>query len=79
MSLTRLLTAAVLGLSLTLSAGPALAQKESLRPAVGKPLQEAQKLVQAKKFKEALGPIGEAEKVGGLTEYEAFVEAVRTA
>lgn len=73
--LTRLLSAALIGLSLSLAAGPVLAQKESLRPAVGKPLQEAQKLVQAKKFKEALGPIGEAEKVGGLTAYEGFVVA----
>lgn len=51
------------------------AQKESLRPAVGKPLQEAQKLIQAKKFKEALGPISQAEAVGGLTPYESFVTA----
>lgn len=72
--LIRLLSAAVIGLSL-LAPLPASAQKDSLRPAVGKPLQEAQKLVQAKKFKEALGPIGEAEKVGGLTEYEGFVVA----
>lgn len=71
-TLTRLLTAATLGLSL-LAPLPASAQKDSLRPAVGKPLQEAQKLVQAKKFKEALGPIGQAEKVGGLTAYEGFV------
>lgn len=70
----RLLSAAVLGLSL-LAPLPVSAQKDTLRPAVGKPLQEAQKLVQAKKFKEALGPIGEAEKVGGLTEYEGFVVA----
>lgn len=58
-----------------LSASAAHAQKDSLRPAVGKPLQEAQKLIQAKKFKEALKPIGVAEKVGSLTEYEAFVTA----
>lgn len=72
--LTRLITAALLGLGLGLST-PALAQKDSLRPQVGKPLQDAQKLVQAKKFKEALGPIGQAEAVGGLSDYEAFVVA----
>lgn len=71
----RLLKPLFLALGLSLLAGPVLAEKDSLRPAVGKPLQEAQKLIQAKKFKEALGPIGEAEKVGGLTAYESFVTA----
>lgn len=54
-------------------ASPVFAEKESLRPAVGKPLQEAQKQMTAKKYKEALVSIGQAEAVGGLTPYESFV------
>lgn len=48
---------------------------DSLRPAVGRPLQSAQKLIQARKYKEALAPIAEAGKVGDQTEYERFVVA----
>lgn len=72
LSLRPLLIALSLGAALSLS--PAQA-KDALRPAVGKPLQEAQKLIQDKKFKEALAPIAEAEKVGKLSEYESFVIA----
>lgn len=59
-------------LTMWLALGSASAA-ESLRPAVGKPLQSAQKLIQARKFKEALGPIAEAEKVGDQTDYERLV------
>ena len=72
MNSLRMLAIVAMTLALGLSQAAA-AEKDQLRPAVGKPLQEAQKLIQAKKFKEALGPIAEAEKVGGLTEYEGFV------
>lgn len=74
MNLKSLLTALLLGLSLA-AATPALAQRDSLRPEVGKPLQEAQKLIQAKKFKQALPAIDQAQAVGKLTDYEAFVIA----
>lgn len=70
-----LLRSLILGLSLALGSTAALAQRDSLRPEVGKPLQEAQKLIQSKKFKQALPAIDEAEKVGKLTEYERFVIA----
>lgn len=70
----RVFAAAVLGLGLVFSM-PASAQKDTLRPAVGKPLQEAQKLVRAKKFKDALAPIAEAEQVADLSAYEAFIVA----
>ncbi|WP_420467969.1 tetratricopeptide repeat protein [Panacagrimonas sp.] len=73
-SLKRLLGAVVLGLSLS-AASPVLAQRDSLRPEVGKPLQDAQKLIQSKQFKQALKPIDQAEAVGKLTDYEAFVIA----
>src|SRR5688572_1608891 len=67
--LARLMALMLLALSLNVTA----AEKETVRPAVGKPLQEAQKQIAAKKFKEALGSIDAAEQVGGLTPYETFV------
>ncbi|MGQ0502651.1 MAG: tetratricopeptide repeat protein [Panacagrimonas sp.] len=51
------------------------ADKDALRPEVGRPLQEAQKLIRAKQYKDALRPIGEAEAVADLTPYEQFVTA----
>ncbi|HKY89813.1 MAG TPA: hypothetical protein VJM11_02195 [Nevskiaceae bacterium] len=68
-TLARLVGLVLLAVSLNVAA----AEKESVRPAVGKPLQEAQKLIQAKKFKEALVSVNAAEQVGGLTPYETFV------
>lgn len=51
---------------------------ESLRPEIGKPLQEAQSLIKAKKYKEALAKIREADKVGGKTPNETFtIERMR--
>ncbi|TDU25796.1 hypothetical protein DFR24_4241 [Panacagrimonas perspica] len=63
-----------LGLGAILASVPAMAA-DSLRPEVATPLQQAQKLVQAKKFKEAIKPIEQAEAVGGLTPYESFIVA----
>jgi hypothetical protein len=68
----RLLAALLLVAGISVHPTTATARDE-LRPAVGKPLQQAQKLIQARKFKDALGPIAEAEKAGDLTAYEAFV------
>lgn len=71
---SRSIRSAVVALLLAVSTSSvSSATKESLRPAVGKPLQEAQKDIQAKKFKEALVAVDTAEKVGGLTPYESFV------
>ena len=47
--------------------------QESLRPEVGKPLQAAQELVKAQKFKEALAKVREADAVGGKNAQEAYV------
>jgi hypothetical protein len=64
---------------------PALAEAEqskdeSLRPEVGKPLQAAQELVKAQKYKEALARIQEAEAVGNRTPYESYIiERMRVA
>lgn len=53
---------------------------DSLRPEVGKPLQEAQTLLQSKQYKPALAKIGEAQDVGKLTPYESYIiERMRSA
>jgi hypothetical protein len=46
---------------------------EALRPEIGKPLQEAQGLIKAKKYKEALSKIREADSVGGKKPEETFM------
>jgi tetratricopeptide (TPR) repeat protein len=48
-------------------------QAATVRPEVGKPLQAAQELQKAKKFREALAKIQEAESVAGKTPFEAFI------
>lgn len=65
---------AVIASLLMLGTSSALAaEKQALRMEVGKPLQEAQQLHQAKKYREALAKVGEAERVGSLTPYETSV------
>jgi hypothetical protein len=57
------------------AAKPAEAAKptDTVRPEVGKPIQAARDLIQAKKFKDALATVHEAEAVPNLTGYEKFV------
>ncbi len=52
---------------------PAAAAKDTVRAEVGKPLQDAQTLMTAKKYKEALAKVKEAEAVPNRTPYENFV------
>ena len=60
-------------------AGQALAQ-DALRPEVGRPLQAAQELIKAQKFKEALAKVRDADAVGGKSANESFmVERMRIA
>ena len=47
--------------------------QESLRPEVSKPLQAAQELVKAQKFKEALAKVRDADAVGGKNAQEAYL------
>lgn len=77
MNLPQLLRPLVIGLVMVLTATAvgAAAPRDSLRPEVGKPLQEAQELIKARKFKQALPAIDRAEAIGKLTEYERFVIA----
>ncbi len=58
-----------------LESPPVAAEKDSVRAEIGVPLQQAQKLLQAKKYREALKPLDEAEAIGGLTPYESFIVA----
>lgn len=45
----------------------------TVRPEVGKPIQAAQELVKAKKFKDALAKVREAEAIGSRTPYENYI------
>ena len=47
--------------------------QESLRPEVSKPLQAAQELVKAQKFKEALAKVRDADAVGGKNAQETYL------
>jgi len=58
--------------TLMLASALALAQ-ETIRPEVGKPLQAAQSLLKAGKYKEALTKVREADAVGNQTPYENFI------
>lgn len=67
--------AAVLATSLV--AGQVQAQ-DTVRPEVGKPLQAAQQLIRAHKFKEALAKVREADAIGGKTPGEStLIERMR--
>ena len=64
-----------------LAAGMTFAHaQDSLRPEVGKPLQAAQDLVKAGRYKEALAKVREADAVGGKSANESFmIERMRMA
>jgi len=54
--------------------------QDAVRPEVGKPLQAAQELIRAQKFKQALDKIREADAVGGKTAGESYlIERMRIA
>src|SRR6187397_3118298 len=71
-------TAAFLAAALGLGGG-AFAQ-ETLRPEVGRPLQAAQDLIKAGKYREALGKVREAEAAGARNANETYlIERMRLA
>ncbi|HJV96837.1 MAG TPA: hypothetical protein VJ608_12405, partial [Albitalea sp.] len=71
--------AAIAALSAALWMGTAQAQ-DAVRPEVGKPLQAAQELIRAQKFKDALAKVREADAVGGKTAGESYlIERMRIA
>jgi len=66
-ALPKRLALGLLALSLQVQAA------DALRPEVGKPLQEAQTLIQGKKYKDALAKVNEAQGIGSLTPYESYI------
>ncbi len=67
-------------IALTAAAPHFAAAEDALRPEVGKPLQAAQELMKAQKYKEALVKIGEADAISGKTPYESsIIERIRGA
>jgi hypothetical protein len=72
-----LAVAALLAASVASVGTPA---QEALRPEVGRPLQAAQELIKAQRFKEALAKVRDADAVSGKTANESFmVERMRIA
>lgn len=60
--------------------GVAAHAQDAVRPDVGKPLQAAQELIKAGKYKEALAKVRDADNVGGKSANESFlVERMRIA
>ncbi len=71
-------TATTFTFGLAIIAQPLAHAEDRVRPEIGKPLQSAQDLVRASKFKEALAKIREADAVGGKSPYETYlVERMR--
>ncbi|MFA6312146.1 MAG: hypothetical protein WCV99_02965 [Sterolibacterium sp.] len=65
--------AALPGAGSALAAEEAAPAGDTVRPEIGKPLKEAQELTAAKKYREALAKIDEAEAVPAKTPYESYV------
>ena len=64
----------------SLLAGGAIQAQETLRPEIGKPLQAAQELIKAQRYKEALAKVREAEAVGARNANETYmIERMRIA
>jgi hypothetical protein len=73
-TLIKTVAAGVLALTLAAHA------QDAVRPEVGKPLQAAQEMIRAQKFKQALDKIREADAVGGKTASENYmIERMRLA
>lgn len=67
-------------LAMTLAMALGAAAQEAVRPEVGKPLQAAQELIKAGKYKEALAKVRDADAVGNKNANESFlVERMRIA
>jgi hypothetical protein len=71
--------AAAVAVAAALAAGGARAQ-ESLRPEIGKPLQAAQELIKAQRYREALAKVHDAEAAGARNANETYmIERMRIA
>ncbi len=69
-SIKRALVHLAIVFGVSLFALPAAHAQEKVRPEVGKPLQQAQDMLKAKRYKEALGKLKEADGVSGKTANE---------
>jgi hypothetical protein len=64
----------------TLAMAGAASAQDSLRPEIGKPLQAAQELIKAQRYKEALGKVREADAAGPRNANETYmIERMRIA
>ena len=72
-SIKRALTQLAIVSSLLLGALPQVHAQEKVRPEVGKPLQQAQDMLKAKRYKEALTKLREADGVSGKTANESYL------
>ncbi|MEO8101837.1 MAG: hypothetical protein ABI790_04885 [Betaproteobacteria bacterium] len=70
---TRAIVRTAMLASLLVTAIPNGHAQEKVRPEVGKPLQAAQDLMKANKFKDALARVREADAVSGKTPYETYM------
>ena len=72
-SIKRALVHLAIVFGVSLFALPAAHAQEKVRPEVGKPLQQAQDMLKAKRYKEALGKLKEADGVSGKTPNESYL------
>ena len=69
-SMRQVLRGATIALALVVGAAHAA---DTVRPEVGKPLQEAQSLIKARKYKEALAKVNDADAAANKTAYENYL------
>ncbi len=72
-SIKRALVHLAIVAGVSLFALPAAHAQEKVRPEVGKPLQQAQDMLKAKRYKEALSKLREADGVSGKTANESYL------
>ena len=70
--LTRAIVRAAVVAGLVMAVVPNAHAQEKVRPEVGKPLQQAQDMFKAKRYKEALAKLREADAVAGKTANESY-------
>ena len=69
-SMRQVIRGATIALALVVGAAHAA---DTVRPEVGKPLQEAQSLIKARKYKEALAKVNDADAAANKTAYENYL------
>ena len=64
---------ATLVLTMVFGTAVAVHAQDAVRPEIGKPIQQAQEMLKAKRYKEALGKLREADGVSGKTANESYL------